>query len=207
MFPRRLIVGFLVRLTIAYLALLAVYPLIRAPYIGSTCFTWNMLFCRFVRETSIRFEQIPNDKRTDMRMVLTQRGGEWQSTLPTNTQRLSYVPSIVLFSLVLASPFPWRRRLIALAWSVPIAFVLASLRAALLIIRLGIDSPLKVFEPNPFWRSAYSSFVEIMVWLPTGMYLVPVIAWILLMFRRGDVRMLLTSNRAAAAPGSRKTSP
>lgn len=115
------------------------------------------------------------------RAILT--GGE----VPIHTGRVGYVPNAVLTALVLATPVPWSRRLIALFLGLVAINSFIVLRMVLLLLYwFSRPVPFRLFEPAPFWNSVLSGAYEYFFVAPTCSFLIPMLIWMLVAFRTQD---------------------
>ena len=89
--------------------------------------------------------------------------------------------------LVLATPVPWRRRLRALAWGLPIvqAFIAFRLSMILLSAFHGAQYQSRFLLRAP-WDAGFELMVNIVSAVPATTYLVPLVVWMALTLRRED---------------------
>lgn len=105
---------------------------------------------------------------------------------------MGYLPIALLLALILSTPIPWKRRLIALAWGLPTLGLFIYFRTWVFIkyFFLNKDEKLDVIDPGPFATSmlewSYSIFVYNVV---VGLFF-PILVWILVSFRKEDKTLL-----------------
>ena len=118
-------------------------------------------------------------------------------TLPTVNQTFSsryiaYLPTAFLMALILATPLPWRRRL----WSFLIGFVLIHLFIAaeifLMILYLFNHTEwLSLFKLGSFGVKILDALWNIFIYQIAARFFIPVMIWILVSFRAGDLNQML----------------
>lgn len=201
------------RISIAFLICFASYGVLIAPWPGvmnayRACFrgAGSFLFDSVGTGGSATFEPLSQDDHTlDTKIVLghTRIPGATPS-IRINCASIGYRPTVFLLALVLATPIPWSRKWRALLWGLFWVNVFVGFRVWLVLFNaFSGDDPLNAFSLSPFWKSALGWAVLGLVRDATMHYVAPAFIWLLVTFRRGDLRSLL-SERSRPIPEERQ---
>ncbi len=227
MTPHKLVIGFFVRLAVVYAVLIAAWPLMKSTYgsfhrtLGTTCFS------RFGEHGAVSFEPWPEiDPVRDTMVVMVNTSvpdARIEKRMPISARYTGYFPTVVVISLILATPLPWPRRLRALG----IGLLLVNL---FIVAWLGVSIwddisdplpqvPIHGFILSPWLKSAIHFVVANVVdSLVACSYVVPVFLWIIAVFGRKDRERLLqpffgesmevnSASPVATVPSERSTPP
>lgn len=110
--------------------------------------------------------------------------------------RSGLFPLILLLSLILASPVPWRRKV----WLLPVGFIIISLFAYFrtwLTVLLNFDQNewLEVVDLSPTMHSFYNWLEAVTVGNVVFSVVVPVVVWFIITFRKEDRSVLFRISR------------
>jgi hypothetical protein len=187
--PLRPVAAFLARLVLWYAALAVPWPGLPTAYATAYCAVANTALGDFGRGEA-RFRPVdPRGGWHDVEIGLRRQGAtEDAGRAPHDSRVTGYLPAAELAALVLASPIPWSRRLRALASS---QLVLHAFLAARLWIMLAAwfsqDSPWKTMDLGDAMAAGLARATEVLVVSPTPSFLVPILVWIPVTFRRADL--------------------
>lgn len=205
MFPLKKLAGFLC-LTLIYLGvLLAPWPGRAGAYSAVFRAEGNLLCKPFGQQYRLRFIPPPPDAPVHLCLAeFTNRQSNARGTLPLNTHRHGYAPTVVVMALVLATPIPWRRRWHALLWGVLAVQGFVAFRVYLLLLEwISGDNPIAFLTLSPFWTQVLNQLLAVLVKAPPSIYIVPLFIWILVTLRRTDFKRWL-GGETGAQPGKHK---
>jgi hypothetical protein len=182
-----------IRFAVLYGILGLAWIAIDGPVCGYVQTLGNLAFGGTCGEREIDFERITTPEHPHlMRMVIVNRalmnadGSGPVRNLDLDIPGLVAQPLALLAALILSTPVPGRRRWMALFWGLvwEHVIVLSFIGFCIWIESSGIS--LAVIQP--FWKTGLSWFRELLTaQLGFG---VPILLWIVLVFRRGDERLL-----------------
>ncbi|MEE9295748.1 MAG: hypothetical protein V3W34_12405 [Phycisphaerae bacterium] len=195
---RRHAIGFFVRLIVYYTILAWPWPAFEAGYGRLFAGIADGLLAQDPRNPSrgllgsdglVRvYCEYDKDPERDIHIVAGNRANKkFTDRNRTSSRHLGYMPAAVLIALVLASPVRWRRRLWALLWGLVLvhAFVVVRFAFILLSIFHG-DQPYALFRWDPPWDRVLEEAFIIIAEVPATIYVVPLLIWIAVTFRRKD---------------------
>lgn len=168
---------FLVLVTLCYTALAVPWPGLRQAYAAYYRGFANLLFHSFGEYGTVQFKpRLPHD---ELDTVAVLRGSRGRAELGLSSRHKGYLPTIALISLVLATPIALRRRALALAVALVAAHAFVALRTGLVIWN--------GFLPE---RAAGAGVVKALTFAlvetPASYYVIPLLLWVLICFRRED---------------------
>lgn len=114
---------------------------------------------------------------------------------------MGYLPLATLVALILATPLPWPRRRRALLWGIIWIHGFILLRMLLMVV-LGFcgERPVALFEPSRFWMFILGKTVESFAMNVVTSFVLPILVWALVSFRRGDWVMIVEKALRYSAP-------
>lgn len=199
MFNFKPILRFVLWFSLSYLGLLLIALPLKEQYathyrwLGKTCFE------QFGKKGIVQF--FPHQEKElkykmDTKVVLfnldqvvaarrsgqaTVRGGEFF----TSSWYSALLPSILLLSLILASPVSWKRKLLATLAGTALIYLFTLFKLRLSIAYEYHQNPWLEFSPgNPNWiQPAYRIFVTNI----ETTIIIPVFVWVLVTFRKSDL--------------------
>ncbi len=191
-FSRRRIAGFFILFLAFYGLLMAPWPGVRPAYAAYFRAVGTWLFGSFGAKDAVRFRPAPEGPgEWDTVVVLSNPHTGAVGTIQHDSRNMGYVPTAMLLSLVLATPFPLRRKGRTLLWGFLLVNFYVALRIALVLLRdLSQDDALCLFPLGPFGRQVLAWAVRALVMSPGSYFAFPVFIWILVTFRRSDWRAL-----------------
>lgn len=211
MWPRRPFAGFVIRLLIIYGVFCIPWPGVRQGYAALYRGAGNVLFGSFGSEGVVRFLPAQAGQgRLDYEIQILKRGCPTSGISQHDSILTGYLPTAETIALVLATPIPWRRRWKALLYGVLLANGFVALRVYIILLcSFSIEKPYALYKPGQFLNKVLASVYEFIVVFPTYVFLVPVLFWILVTFRREDIRRFTASaeKKVAAVIGSAHDKP
>lgn len=197
--PTKRIAGFALRFALAYGLLILAWSVVRPLYRPMYCMLGNLLFEG--GEASARFVALDTADDLDIQILLAKRGPPPVTGRMKNSSRMGgYLPMVSLVAFVLASPISWKRRRRALLWGLVLVTAFVALRMAI-PIRENFSNPdaLQVHHPGAFGRWALGIADRALVSAPASWFVVPLLIWILVAFRRQDWELVSEASRAPSA--------
>jgi hypothetical protein len=177
---------------LVYSLLMVLWPELRATYTKLYIAGANSLFGSFGSNGIARFYPSTKDKSViNINLYNKDRRnerGNWVSVRVSDTShRAGYLFMAFLSSLILATPVSWRRRGWALFWGLILIHGFVYLQLAIRILQTFVNVPqLSLFALSPFWKQVLSAVnQEFAVHVTLG-FIVSVLIWILVSFRRED---------------------
>lgn len=117
-----------------------------------------------------------------------------------NTYLMGYLATSFVIALILSSPVPWKRRLVALGAGLALISVFVGLRLYLKLADvLSDENPLAVYSFSPLTKKTVVTLGKVLGISPVTTYIAPIFIWILVTFRREDV-VRLGPNRVEIPP-------
>lgn len=191
MWPRRPLAGFVIHLLMIYGAFCIPWPGLRQGYAALYRGAANGLFGSFGSAGIVRFQPARAVQgRLDSEIVVRKRGCPTFATTQHDSIATGYLPTVETIALVLATPIPWRRRWKALLYGVLLANGFVALRVYVTLLHwFSVEQPWALYTPNPFGKKVLASVFEFIAVAPPCTFLMPVLIWILVTFRRDDIRL------------------
>ena len=205
MFPPKGITGFVVRVLLYYGLLAWVpWPGVRGAYSASYREGANLLFGQSDEELMISFRSLSDEKEPakDIELVMRRRGTDVERTTPIDSRLSGYLPTAVVVALTLATPIPWSRRWTALLWGLVWVNVFIAAREVPTLLYTLTHPPPFHAGLNPMWGKIAYRVYEIVGRVPTTSFIVPILIWILVTFRRTDWAKFLVSPSSSRAGSS-----
>jgi hypothetical protein len=208
MFPIKPILRFLVVFFVVFVVLILPWPGVRAGYaafyraIGNLCAAPIM---SAASEVTVRFEplapgEFENQEGRDFKLTLHHRPSGIRGSTPYSTWPQGYVPTAFVIALILASPISWGRRLRALVIGLLLVTVFVAFRQAVLIASVvyRLEGFTKQLQDFAWWV-----FVESFA----GVFVIPMVIWLIATFRRRDLEAMVRGKAAAPAEESHSEPP
>jgi len=198
--PSRIIVSFL--LCGFYYALLTVHwpgpwsgpaPILMDAYRSAFRAEGNLLFFRMGNNYSARFKSYDGPRReqvdTTVRVenVRTRIGGE----IDFSAISIGYRVTAFLVALILATPFPWSRRLKVLLWGLVWVTVFVALRMWLRTVDEFAKAGMLIYPVGPSVTRVVRVMTQVLVHSTGTSYMVVAFIWIVTAFRREDLDRFL----------------
>lgn len=193
------------KLILLYALFLIPWPGVRGAYATAYRAGGDFIFRTFSGHGRVYFEPIEvtgeGFKAKDTQAVLHNLKTRARGTMPMNTRLMGYLPTAFAASLILATPLPWRRRLVALCLGMALMGGFAAFEMWLRLWEAFSDpSPLALVEWSPWARQLLRAVVNVVGRSPVTAYIVSVFVWITTAIRRDDLRRWL--NDAPQVPKS-----
>ena len=118
-------------------------------------------------------------------------------TLPTvnqefSTRYMGYMPTVLMIALVVATPLPWRRRAWALLWGLFFTHLFIASIILLMILNLYNHTDwLTLLQLPSFLLPILKATWDIFIYQVAARFFVPVLIWILVTFRSGDLHQMM----------------
>jgi hypothetical protein len=194
--------GFVGLLLLYYIGLAVIpRPVFRQSYARGFRAATGALFGYFPPNGLTRFEapDIATTIQDSAVRFKNRRTGMVSPPIGFSAWLMGYLPLAALVALTLATPVPWSRRWKALGWGVLWIHVFVLLRVFTLVL-FGFcgPPPVGLFYPGPFWAQVIEITSNIIGVSPVTTFVVPILIWIVVCFRREDWESIL-------APGSTDT--
>ncbi|MCO6436277.1 MAG: hypothetical protein J5J06_04230 [Phycisphaerae bacterium] len=204
----QLVGGFFARLFVAYGAFLALWLLVGSWYGDVFRSVAGDVFRDFGPAGLVKFapRETPHPD-WDSEMQIGNRQTKQVAAVPFGTKYIGYAPTIMLCSLVLATPVPWGRRFVALGLGLVLVHFFIAMGVYLMLLdNFSSGPPLGMYDFSP-WFKRFVSFLEAtFTQSTTTRYAVPTVFWILVTIRPRDVdrwrTTLVESTSKTAGPES-----
>ena len=193
----KVIAGFVLWFLLVYSLLMAPWPELQNAYRAAYMGAGQFLFQTLMSPDTIRFEA-PDTVEREVDTVVFVRyreTGGW-ITLGINSRQGAYLPTVVLASLILATPVPWSRRGVSVLWGLVLIHLFIVVRLTIVVLsayfwmrgpNTGADASL--------WTKVFVAGVK---FAATGQglgYIVPTIIWLLVAVPREHLRQILSERR------------
>jgi hypothetical protein len=108
-----------------------------------------------------------------------------------SSRHVGYMPTVTFVALVLASPVAWSRKGWALLWGLLLVHVFVIVRFGFVVLEAFHGSEAHcLFQVCPPWSGILRLLFNVTAVVPATTYLVPLVIWILVTFRREDLDAL-----------------
>ncbi len=130
-----------------------------------------------------------------------------RGTMEIATRKTGYLPAALTIALILATPIPFKRRLIALAIALAImeCFVLFQFYLRFVEI-LSQPGPLQVYNLSSFMMGVVTILVKSLSLTPVTSYIIPVVIWAMVILRKDQVAQLTALCRGEKSTATSGTS-
>lgn len=209
MWSRKSVLAFGGKLLLIYALLIVPWPGVQRGYNAFVHAVGNTFLGEFGARGRVHFQPIGpgfpmQDTQIQMRNVA--RGSEQR--IAYNIRYTGYVPTVLLVSLIVSTPLPWRRRRRTLLWGLLFVQLFVLLRIALLIaFEFRMGTPVGMYHFSPFWHTTMVILVEAISASPVTSCIVPVVIWVLVAFRREDLAQWFGTGKASSATVSKPVKP
>lgn len=146
-------------------------------------------------DISVRFDARKKpDRVVDADMLIIRKNVAMAGKLVTVAGRMGvsgwhkcYIPMATIVALVLATPVPWRRRIVALLWGIPLVTLFILFGLTLTFINgISAGDAIALFELSSVAKKSFGVADHIISRAPVTSFLFPVLIWILVMFQHGN---------------------
>ncbi len=201
MFPIKPILKFLVIFFVVFVILILPWPGLRGGYAAVYRWIGNTCWSSFSSVAAMRFEplepgEIDDAEGRDTKLTFRHRTVQAPPfTMAVNTRFQGYTPTAFVIALILASPVPWKRRLLALLIGIVLVSAFVAFRQYVFIANV-------IYQPEGVMGKvrefAYWVFVESFA----GVFVIPLVIWLVATFRRRDLEAMVRGKAAAPADES-----
>ena len=198
----RAIIGFAVRFGLCYGLLAAPWPGLQNAYSAGFRILGGAVFRGFGPGGHVEFlpAAIAYEGGADTEIVTGADGVPVVGVNPVGSRLMFYLPLAETAALILAANVSWRRRGIALGSGLLLALGFVVLRLwVVLMVWFSDERPWAIYQIQPWARALLSHADEVLNTAPTATFLVPVLIWIVVVFRREDWDRIIGA-RAAGQP-------
>jgi len=163
------------------------------------------VFGSFGSDGAVRFvPSTATDDPTNTDILLwnrRKRAGGW---MQFSSRAQGYVPVAFLTALILSTPLPLRRKVWAFLLGMLLlhAFIALKLLVALTHF-FSVDRSFALFTPSQFWQGILSEVMKFVAFAPFFSRVVATFIWILVTFRRDDIKTMLDRTTAGRQPCSK----
>ena len=165
----------------------------------------NFLFRVFGEAGRVYFEPLEMTGKGfdayDTNVVIHNIRKDIRGSIPgINTRLMGYLPTVFGAAMILATPIPWRRRLVAACLGAALLSGFAALEMWLRLLEtFSNPREFALYEFAPWARGLVLVVLKIVHMSPVTSYIVAAMVWILVAVRREDIRDVLneTPDRAA----------
>lgn len=152
----------------------------------------NVLFRTFGSSGRVYFNPLPPGKERDTEVAVENikvRGA--RGTFDANSRRMGFMATAFVTALVMATPIGWRRRFVALAWALMLISGFVAFKMYLQLVDAFSDNNvLAMYSLSGFTKTMVIVLIKVFSKSPVTAYIAPVLIWILVAFRRGDLTAL-----------------
>lgn len=187
MLPFRQIAAFFIRLLVIYGLLLILWPGVKPTYAGIFSAQGNLVFRSLIPRGPVYLRPMvpPSAGVFDTEIHLLNLRSGAGGMIPASSRR-AYAQTILLVSLVLATPLPWWRRFTALVWGLILVDVAITCKLFVAVLHGFSDSHVRLLVPAPPWDRILPLANQLVANDIVTLFIVPVFIWILVTFRRTD---------------------
>ena len=195
---RNLILGFLIRFVLVFGLLILPWPEWNELYGQGFRAIGNGIFAQDGKKWVLYFEahrQTQGFSALDTRITIGNRSlidnnGKGPATiLGLDTRSIGWIPTALVIALIVATPIPLRRRILALLCGLLLihAFILLSVAAYI----WNESTNVFLVALSPFWKQIADAFQYTLVTQMGISFTMPVLIWILVTFQEYDRKHLL----------------
>lgn len=148
----------------------------------------NVVFAQLGQGGSARFEPLSTaTHEQDTTVRLRNRLRDTSGSMDIKILNRGYRPTAFTLALILATPIPWRRRLVALLVGFAAVSLFVMLRTWIQLVDVFSEgNVLAAYELGRATKTTLKALVGVFVRSPAVAYIVPVIIWMLVAQRRED---------------------
>lgn len=200
----RLLIRFVVGVTLTYALLVSPWPGFRRAYAvafraGCKAWTGPVGDNGFVR----LLPPDPGRPRT-VRFLLQKRGAPAPVEVGVTDRHTGFLPTALFVALALGAPLPWSRRWRALLVGLPVLVAFTAVRVAVAVHSVFLVSDaVALVSIGPTGRWIVSKISLVLLRWPLVSFTAPLVLWVLVTFRAEDVELLRRRAEAPRGPRSR----
>lgn len=184
------VLRFFAAFVVIFIVLMLPWPGLAYMAVFRTVGTW--CFSRDADQREVSFLKSPDKSATFYRIEIANRarlnpdGSGLVRNVDFDVRGFGWKPMALLIALVLASPLPWKRRLVALCWG--LFWVQMVVMGLLAFVIWNESSEIGLVTMSPFWKAIANEWQHAFIALFS--LAAPVVVWLLVTFRSGDVTFL-----------------
>ncbi len=153
----------------------------------------GVFFSKFRETGFVKFKEWKEPSTTHVNLgnyaLVRPDGTSRTGFVDINTRYLGYIPTILLISLVLASPVPWKRKLIALISGLILVMLLLMFKQWIALLQLSEESPFLQLTNFTGTSKSILTFLNTFICTFSSSVLYFVVAiWLLVTFRVDDFK-------------------
>ncbi len=210
MYPVERTGWFFLKLIVIYGLLLIPWPGVERGYAVYYRGMANLFYGSLGSVGTARFESFQERSgRYDSQMIIKCVSFDGKRTtrdVPFHTRRIGYLPTVQVTALILATSMPWRRKLRALLFGLVLIHAFIILEIGLTVMYSLTDVRLPVFDFEPWTCHFFARLYEMTVISPTLSFILPILIWLLVCFRREDWQQIVESIRSRKTGAADKDS-
>lgn len=186
--PRNAILRFLALFIVIYALLILPWPGLPDAYLATTNAVASRLLGSVGKDGLVAYERDPTDPWTSVQ-TLYQRSARTSIAVRRGyDSRQDYLATALLAALILATPIPGRRKVLALALGLFLINAFILWRMWIGLIDIFSEKPLALIHLSLLWKEAVRLAVQIFVGSIEATFIVPIFVWILVALRQADVQ-------------------
>lgn len=190
--------GFLLRFLVVYILLMIPWPGSATAYRGMFIRAGSIVYGALGSSYGVSLEALDTGGPADTTLIVRHRATGQKMWLRINSREVGYLATIVVTSLILATPAGWRRRIRALLLGLLLVNVFITIRPLVLILYWSNRNSPMPADPT-FWDKTVSAAVQFVgVGQPLS-YIVPIVIWMLVVLRRDTLTRILPVDRRRSA--------
>lgn len=199
MSPPKGITGFCCRVLISYGLLVLPWPGLQPAYAAFYRGLANLTLGGFSSDIKIGFRELrdDDDRLKDVELAIRRTGTNVERTTPINSRQTGYLPTAELVALILASPIPWARRGGALLWGLLLSHVVIFIRLAITLLYALTHQPPYIVGVSQGTSDLVYRIYEVAMKATTVSFVLPMLIWMAVTFRRGDLAAIIGPSDAA----------
>lgn len=134
--------------------------------------------------------------------LINTRIAKARGTFEIATRKTGYLPMAFTIALVLATPIPLKRRAVALVIALALIGFFGGFQFYLRFVNeLSQPNPLNVYHLTTFMKGAVGILIKTLLLTPVTSYIVPVVIWAVVIFRRDQLAGLTALCRGERPSG------
>lgn len=198
MFRGKQIVWFFVRFLIVYGLLMAPWPGLQVAYRKLLTTGGDFVFGSSGFPEGKRFHAVDDKGEADTKIFVRHRRVSGLVSMNINSRQVGYLPTVVLTSLILATPILLWRRVRAFFWGFLLVNGFVVCRLAIMLLYSANKDLTVSAQPTVWAKTVAAGVLFVGVGQPLS-YIVPILIWVLIALRRDDLAMILPGYRPRKA--------
>lgn len=173
---------------LVFSAMMAPIPAVQHTYAAFFRSVGNLVFAEPGDEARCSFVALNRpDGRMDTEIQLTNLRTTTTAKMNTSSRFTGYVPTAIVLALILASPIRLKQKAWAFVWGLLACQVYLVLRIGTGVLRrFTMSDDLAIWTPGPIANFLIEAMFDIFVVSAIGGFILPILIWVLVTFRRHD---------------------